>query len=425
MGADEHNIPTIDLPRVVIIGGGFAGLKLAKGIDSRLYQTVLIDKNNYHTFQPLMYQVASSGLEPDSIAYPLRKIFKGKEHFHFRMADVSKVDVESKVVETSIGPIHYDKLVVATGADSNFFGMENVEKHSMPMKNLVESLNLRSRILKCFEKALNATDIAEQEALMSFVIVGGGPTGVELAGALAELKKQILPTDYPDLDIRRMQVHVVEAADRLLANMSDHASTATLKFLKSMGVNVWLGHQVKDFDGKEVVTDKHTFRSHTLIWAAGVKGMPIGGLDASLTRGNRLETNAQHEVKGMSDIYAVGDVSAVKSETTPNGYPMLASVAGQQGAHLAKNLNALAKGRKTTDFKFNDKGTMATIGRNRAVVDLPNAKFSGLFAWFTWMFVHLMLLVDFRSRLVVFINWAWSYINFDKGTRLIVRSEDD
>lgn len=425
MGAAELNIPTIDLPRVVIIGGGFAGLKLAKGIDSRLYQTVLIDKNNYHTFQPLMYQVASSGLEPDSIAYPLRKVFKGKKRFHFRMADVAKVDTENKVIHTSIGPVHYDKLVVATGADSNFFGMENVQKHSMPMKNLVESLNLRSRILKCFEQALNATDINEQEALMSFVIVGGGPTGVELAGALAELKKQVLPTDYPDLDIRRMQIHLIEAADRLLANMSPHASASTLNFLKKMDVNVWLSTQVKDYDGEEVITNRHVFRSNTLVWAAGVQGMPIGGLEASVVRGNRVETNAQHEVKGVPDVYAIGDVSFIKTETIPNGFPMLASVAGQEGAHLAKNLNAAARGKKTTDFTYNDKGTMATIGRNLAVVDLPFIKFSGLLAWFTWMFVHLMLLVDFRSRLVVFVNWAWSYINFDKGTRLIVRSKED
>jgi NADH dehydrogenase len=424
MGAEELNIPTIDLPRVVIIGGGFAGLKLAKGVDSRYYQTVLIDKNNYHTFQPLMYQVASSGLEPDSIAYPLRKVFKGKKRFHFRMAAVSNVNTDTKTIQTSIGPLHYDKLVVATGADSNFFGMENVQKHSMPMKNLVDSLNLRSRILQCFEKALNATDIHEQEALMNFVIVGGGPTGVELAGALAELKKQILPNDYPDLDIRKMQIHIIEAADRLLANMSAKASESTLEFLKKIGVNVWLGVQLKDYDGKVVTTSRHTFKSHTVIWAAGVKGMPIGGLEASIVRGCRVETDAQYHVKGLADVFAIGDVAMVKTDATPYGYPMLASVAGQQGAHLAQNLNALAKGRKTTDFVYNDRGTMATIGRNLAVVDLPYLSFSGVLAWFTWMFVHLMLLVDFRSRLVVFVNWAWSYINYDKGTRLIVRSDE-
>lgn len=425
MGAEELNIPTIDLPRVVIIGGGFAGLKLAKGIDSRQYQTVLIDRNNYHTFQPLMYQVASSGLEPDSIAYPLRKIFKGKKRFHFRMADVAKVDAVNKVVETSIGPLHYDKLVVATGADSNFFGMENVQKHSMPMKNLVESLNLRSRILQNFEKALNATDLAEQEALMSFVIVGGGPTGVELAGALAELKKQVLPKDYPDLDIRRMQIHLVEAADRLLANMSTTASERTAKFLKDMDVNVWLKTQVKDYDGAEVITDRHVFNSKTLVWAAGVKGMPVDGLNATMARGNRIVTDQFNAVAGVEDVYAIGDVAVIQTETEPNGHPMLASVAGQQGAQLAKNLNAAARNRPMQPFVYTDKGTMATIGRNLAVVDLPFLSFGGLLAWFTWMFVHLMLLVDFRSRLVVFVNWTWSYINFDKGTRLIVRSKEE
>ena len=425
MGAEQLNIPTLDLPRVVIIGGGFAGLKLAKGIDSSLYQTVLIDRNNYHTFQPLMYQVASSGLEPDSIAYPLRKVFKGKKRFHFRMADVIQVDESSKTLQTSIGPIKYDILVIATGADSNFFGMENVKKYSMPMKNLVESLNLRSRILTNFEKALNTTDLSEQEALMSFVIVGGGPTGVELAGALAELKKQILPKDYPDLDIRKMQIHIVEASDRLLANMSETASVKTEKFLKKMDVNVWLGTQVKDYDGKQVITSKHVFNSKTLVWAAGVQGVPPAGLNATIVRGNRILTDEFNKVVEKENVYALGDVAQIKSDEAPNGHPMLASVAGQQGSKLAKNLNALAKNITMQPFSYADKGTMATIGRNLAVVDLPFFSFSGLFAWLTWMFVHLMLLVDYRSRLVVFVNWAWSYLNYDKGTRLIVRTSED
>ena len=422
--ADHLNIPVRDLPRVVIIGGGFAGLKLAKGIDSELYQTVLIDRNNYHTFQPLMYQVASSGLEPDSIAYPLRKVFKGKKRFHFRMAEVQKVNEATKTLETSIGTIGYDILVMATGADSNFFGMENVQKHSMPMKNLVESLNLRSRILRNFEKALNTNDLQEQEALMSFVIVGGGPTGVELAGALAELKKQILPKDYPDLDIRKMQIHLVEAADRLLANMSNTASEKTESFLKKMDVNVWLNTQVKDYDGKEVVTSRHVFNSRTLVWAAGVKGAPVEGLNATMARGNRVITNEFNAVIDKDSIYSIGDVAQMTSEKNPNGHPMLASVAGQQGSQLADNLNALARKKPMKPFHYSDRGTMATIGRNLAVVDLPFISFGGLLAWFTWMFVHLMLLVDFRSRLVVFVNWAWSYINFDKGTRLIIRNKE-
>jgi NADH dehydrogenase len=418
------NIPILDIPRVVIVGGGFAGLKLAKGINSNHYQTVLVDKNNYHTFQPLMYQVASSGLEPDSIAYPLRKVFKHKKRFHFRMADVLQVDEAAKTLKTSIGDIGYDILVIATGADSNFFGMDNVQKHSMPMKNLVESLNLRSHTLRNFEKALNTKDLSEQEALMSFVIVGGGPTGVELAGALAELKKQILPTDYPDLDIRRMQIHIVEAADRLLAAMSETSSAKTEKFLKKMGVNVWLGAQVKDYDGTVVQTNERTFNSKTLVWAAGVKGCPVDGLDATIARGNRVVTNAFNLIKGKTDVYCIGDVAMVQTEEIPNGYPMLASVAGQQGAQLAKNLNRKARGKDMQPFVYADKGTMATIGRNLAVVDLPFLSFGGMVAWLTWMFVHLMLLVDFRSRLVVFVNWAWSYVNYDKGTRLIVRGED-
>ncbi|MCB0754177.1 MAG: NAD(P)/FAD-dependent oxidoreductase [Flavobacteriales bacterium] len=419
------NIPVLDIPRVVIVGGGFAGLKLAKGINSKYYQTVLVDRNNYHTFQPLMYQVASSGLEPDSIAYPLRKVFKRKKRFHFRMADVLKVDETTKTLHTSIGNIGYDILVIATGADSNFFGMDNVQKHSMPMKNLVESLNLRSHILRNFEKALNTKDLSEQEALMSFVIVGGGPTGVELAGALAELKKQVLPTDYPDLDIRRMQIHIIEAADRLLAAMSETSSDKTEKFLKKMGVNVWLSTQVKDYDGNTVVTNNQTFKSKTLVWAAGVKGCPVEGLDATIARGNRIVTDGFNRVKGKADVYCIGDVSVIQTEENPNGHAMLASVAGQQGAQLAKNLNRMAKGQEMQPFAYTDKGTMATIGRNLAVVDLPFMSFGGIMAWFTWMFVHLMLLVDYRSRLVVFINWAWSYINYDKGTRLIVRGKEE
>ncbi|MEZ4722926.1 MAG: NAD(P)/FAD-dependent oxidoreductase [Flavobacteriales bacterium] len=417
------NIPRLDLPRVVVIGSGFAGLKLIKGIDQRLYQTVLIDKNNYHTFQPLMYQVASAGLEADSIAYPVRKIFKNKKNFHFRMAEVLRIETSKKVISTSIGDLEYDVLVVATGANSNFFGMENVAKHSMPMKSLVESLNLRSRILQCFEQALNITDLKEQEAYMNFVIVGGGPTGVELAGALAELKKQVLPKDYPDLDIRRMQIHIIEAADRLLASMTESSSRRTTSFLKSMNVNVWLNTAVKDYDGTLVTTNKQTFHSKTLVWAAGVSGTAPEGMHDHMTRQHRIICGEHNEVKGLEDVYAIGDISVIPSDANPNGHPMLASVAGQQGSALANNLNRKLKGKSMKPFNYTDKGTMATIGRNLAVVDLPFISFGGILAWLTWMFVHLMLLVDYRSRVVVFINWAWSYINFDKGIRLIVRKE--
>ncbi len=415
------NIPDIDLPRVVIIGGGFAGLKLVKTLKSQHYQVVVFDKNNYHTFQPLMYQVASASLAPDSIAYPLRKIFKGKDKFHFRMANVEKIDAKKNTIYTSIGSLQYDYLVLATGANSSFFGMENVEKYSMPMKTLVESLDLRSTILQNFEKALYTNDLKERESLMSFVIVGAGPTGAELAGALAELKKDILPKDYPDLDIRRMQIHIIESSNRVLASMSERASKKAEKFLKNLDVNIWLNTRVKDYDGAMVSTDKREFFTHNLIWAAGVKGAPVAGLDDSIARGNRIEVNDFNKVKGQGNIYALGDVALIQSEKNPDGNPMLASVAAQQGIRLGKNLNNIAKGKDIKPFTYKDKGTMATIGKNLAVVDLPYIKFSGILAWLTWMFVHLMLLVDFRSKSIVFINWAWSYLNSDKGTRLIVR----
>jgi NADH dehydrogenase len=416
------NIPNLNLPRIVIVGGGFAGLKLAKTLNTNSVQVVLFDQNNFHTFQPLMYQVATAGLEPDSIAYPIRKIFKRKKHAHFRMASVEEIVPEQSVIKTSIGELKYDHLVIATGAGTNFFGMENVERNSMPMKSLIETLDLRSMILQNFEKALNTTDLKEQESLMNFVIVGAGPTGVELAGALAELKKHILPRDYPDLDIRKMQIHVIEASPKVLAAMSEKASEKATRFLKKMGVNIWVDTQVKDYDGFTVSTSAEEFQAKTLIWAAGVQGAPVKGLNASETaRGNRIVVNEMGIVKGYDNIYALGDVAAMHTEATPNGYPMLGSVAQQQGKWLAKNFNRLVKNRSLKPFKYKDKGTMATIGRNKAVVDLPFLKFSGFFAWMAWMFVHLMLLVDFRSRLVVFVNWTWSYINYDKGTRLIVR----
>lgn len=414
------NIPEIDLPRIVIIGCGFAGLKLAKNINSRKYQIVLIDKNNFHTFQPLLYQVASSGLEPDSIAYPIRKIFKGKPFFHFRMAETQSIDPNNKKVKTSIGSLNYDYLIIATGATSNFFGMKNIEKHSMSMKSLTDALDLRSLIIQNFEMALNTNDLTERESRMSFVIVGAGPTGIELAGALAELRSHVLPKDYPDLDIRRMQIHVVEATDRVLSSMSKTASEKTEKYLKDRDIHVWLNTMVKDYDGNTIFTNNKNFKSKTLIWAAGIKAYFPVGIDAG-TKDNRLITDEFSRVGGHQDIFAIGDVSKIVTDDLPDGHAMLASVAGQQGFHLAKNFNRMARKKDMIPFKYNDKGTMATIGRNKAVVDLSFVKFGGFLGWITWMFVHLMLLVDYRSRVLVFINWVWSYFNYDKSTRLIVR----
>ncbi len=415
------NIPDIDLPRIVVIGCGFAGLKFCKKIDGSKYQTVLLDKNNYHTFQPLMYQVATSGLEADSIVYPIRKIFKGKKNFYFRMTSTERIDSEAKKVHTSLGELSYDYLVVATGANTNFFGMKNVERLAMPMKTIVESLNLRSLIIQNFEEALNTSNLEERERLMNFVIVGAGPTGIELAGALSELRSHILPADYPDLDIRRMQIHIVEAADRVLSAMSSYASEKSEAYLKSRDIHVWTSTMVKDFDGNTVITDKKNLPAKTVIWAAGIKGESPISPNFKRTRSERIVVDEFNAVKRTEAVYAIGDIAQIESEAYPNGNAMLASVAEQQGKQLAKNFNRKAKGREMKPFVYFDKGTMATIGRNKAVVDLPKFSFGGIFGWFTWMFVHLMLLVDYRNRMVVFANWVWSYLNYDRGTRLIIR----
>jgi NADH dehydrogenase len=352
------NIPEVDLPRIIVIGCGFAGLKFSKKINSSKYQVVLIDKNNYHTFQPLLYQVASSGLEPDSIVYPIRKIFKGKKNFYFRMAETLNIDNEKRVVETSIGKINYDILVVATGATSNYFGMANIEKYSMPMKTLVEALDLRSLIIQNFEEALNTDNLTERERLMNFVIVGAGPTGIELAGALSELRSHILPADYPDLDIRRMQVHIVEANDRVLAAMSKESSARAEKSLKKRNINIWLNTQVKDYNGSTAITSKKEFETKTLIWAAGIEGKYPKGLNISKARGNRIVTGEFNEIAGQQNVYAIGDVAQIESTTYPRGNAMLASVAEQQGAHLASNLNRITYNKALKPFIYNDKGTM-------------------------------------------------------------------
>lgn len=418
----ELNVPTINLPRVVILGGGFAGLKLARNIDSNQYQVVVIDKHNYHTFQPLLYQVATAGLEPDSIAYPLRKILKKKKRTHIRMAEIQEVDTENQLVITSIGKLHYDYLVIATGAVTNYFGNKNIEKYALPMKSLSESLDLRSYILQRFELALNEKDQEIKDSMMNFVIVGGGPTGVELAGALSELKHQVLPKDFPDLDLRRMQIHVIEAAPKLLGGMSDKAAENAFNYLKDLDINVWLNTIVKDFDCETVQTNQVAISSQNLIWAAGVQGNVPNGISKDLQTRNRININEYVQVQGHEKVFAIGDVSFLITEGYPKGLPMLASVAQQQGEYLAGYFKSISKGKKPKAFSYVDKGTMATIGRNKAVVDLGIFRFGGFFAWLTWLFVHLMLLVDFRNRMIVFSNWVWSYINYDRGTRLITRN---
>ena len=418
------NIPETSLPRIVIIGGGFAGLAVAKGLEKKDVQVVLIDKHNYHTFQPLLYQVATGGLEPDSIAFPLRKIFNNLEDYYFRLAEVRQILPNKNEIQTSIGNLTYDHLVIATGSATNFFGSENIEKYTMEMKSVPQSLNIRSLIIENFEEALLTSDLAERNALMNFVIVGGGPTGVELAGALAEMKKGILPKDYPDLDIRQMQINLIQGSDRLLDAMSKKASKRAEDFLTRLGVDIWKNLYVNDYDGKTVRTNNDKiFEAATVIWAAGVTGELINGLDAEalIERADRIKVDEHNLVVGSNNIYAIGDVASMSSEEYPHGHPMMAQPAIQQGKLLAKNLLATLKGKKLKPFKYNDKGSMATIGRNKAVVDLPNFKFQGFFAWFVWMFVHLFSLIGFRNKVIVFMNWVYNYIRFDRETRLIIR----
>ena len=415
------NIPDINLPRVVVIGAGFAGLKLSRKINTNFYQLVLIDKNNFHTFQPLLYQVASAGLEPDSIAYPIRKILGRKKNTFFRLAEVQSIQSDEKVISTDIGNLNYDYLVIASGADNNFFGNKTIEVNSLPMKSLVDALNMRSKILGNFEKALNTNDVELREEFMNFVIVGAGPTGVELAGAIAELRNKILPKDFPDLDFSKMNIHLIEASSRVLVSMGSRSSEKAHDYLNSLNVNVYTETFVENFSNNVVYTSKgKEFRCDTFIWAAGVSATFPNGIETIKTGvQNRIFVNDRLELG--EDIYVLGDTALVKSDKYPDGLPMLGSVAMQQGAYMAKQFNRKAKNRSWDKFSYNDKGTMATVGRNLAVVEIGKFKFQGFFAWFVWMFVHLMLLVGFRNRVVVFVNWTWNYFRYNIGLRLIVR----
>ncbi len=409
---------------MIIIGGGFAGISLAKKLARQKAQVIMLDKHNYHTFQPLLYQVSTGGLEPDSIAYPIRKILSNYSNFFFRLAEVNEIDTENQQVISDIGNLEYDYLVLATGSVTNYFGNKEAEEHSMGMKTIPEALDLRSLILENFEQALLEDSKQRRDALMNFVIVGAGPTGVELAGALAEIKKGILPHDYPDLEVKNVQINLLQATPRVLDAMSEHASRKAEAFLTDLGVNVFVNTPVTSYDGEIVKTNSSlTFRSATVIWAAGVKGATVKGLDADdfITRMNRIKVNEYNLVKGFENIFAVGDIASMETEDFPQGHPMMAQPAIQQGRHLGDNFERLLSGKAMEPFKYNDKGSMATIGRNKAVVDFNRYKFHGMLAWFLWMFVHLFFLIGFRNRLVVFVNWVYNYIRFDKEARLIIR----
>lgn len=419
----EINIPEVKVPRIVIIGCGFGGLQLVKSLSKADVQIVLIDKNNYFTFQPLLYQVATAGLEADSIAYPIRKIFEGQKNFHFRMGEVQEIDSERNVLLTNIGEIRYDHLVIATGSTTNFFGNTNFEKYAMPMKSVTETLNLRSLILQNFERALLTKDVQEQIALMTFVVVGGGPTGVELAGALSELKRHVLPNDYPELDFRKMRVILVENGGDVLQMMSESNRKKAKNYLENLGVELWLNTGVKNYDGIiiETNTGKNLVAS-TLIWAAGIKGVLLKGLSPnSVSPRGRILIDEYCKVKDHSNIYAIGDVACMITEDFPNGHPQVAPVAIQQAQLVGSNFEKTFKQWTLDRFRYLDKGTMATVGRNKAVAQVGSLNFGGFAGWFVWMALHLMLLVGYRNRLIVFVNWVWSYISYDRNIRLIIR----
>jgi NADH:ubiquinone reductase (H+-translocating) len=424
------NIPETDKPRVVIIGGGFGGIRMVRHLDNELYQVVLLDRYNYHTFQPLLYQVATAGLEPDSIAGPLRKVTKHYKNTYFRMLKVNRIDPENKTLKTSAGTLHYDYLIVATGARINYFGNKSIAEHGFPVKQVTHALDLRSHIFQQFEKSEFITDEKEKERLMTFVVVGAGPTGVEVCGALAELKNNVLPKDYPQQDMNSMRIFLIEGENRVIPAMSDKSGNTARKYLEKMGVEIILNCRTTSYDGNVVHLDNgQEIESETLIWAAGVRGNLIKGFgEESIKKGKLLVDETNHVFSNFEKnetyecIFAIGDIAFMQHKKYPGGLPGLAQPAIQQGTQLAKNLNAVAKGKTMKSFKYLNKGVLATVGRNKAVADLPgNIKLHGTVGWMIWMVVHLLFLIGFRSKAVVFANWSWNYITYDRGIRLILR----
>lgn len=407
---------------LVILGAGFAGLQLARNLKNSAYDITLIDQYNYHQFQPLFYQVATARLEPSSISFPLRKIFQRRKRVHIRVSAVERIDAQVNAVHTAdAGVFIYDYLVIATGCTSNFFGNKNLEQYAFPMKSTTEAIALRNRILLNFEDALHATEV-ELENIMNIVVVGGGPTGVELAGSLIEMKKNVLPKDYPDMDFSRLNVYLLEGSPHTLAAMSEASQRKSQEYLERMGVHVWTNALVKDYDGKLVqLQDGRSIPTNTLIWAAGVTGnVPKGIPKDILVRGNRIVVDTQSKVKGSENIYALGDVSYMEAPDWPKGHPQLANVAINQAKHLAKNMKRLSRGKELKPFTYKNPGSMATVGKRKAVVDLPFLSFQGVLAWLVWMFLHLMLILSVKNKLIIFINWAISYFTNDTTLRLIL-----
>lgn len=424
METNIGHIPKTSQKRVVIIGGGFAGLTLAQKLAKSNFQVVLLDRYNFHQFQPLYYQVATAGLEPSAISFPFRKIFQNRPNVHFRLTEVKQINPEKNEISTSIGQLSYDYLAICTGANTNYFGMSNVERYSLPMKTTGEALGIRNMLIQNFEAALNAKDDNSAQIKMNVVIVGGGPTGVELAGAIAEMKKYVLPKDYPELNFGLMQIYLIEAAPRLLGAMSETASERSLGYLQKLGVQVQLQTQVKDYDGTNVILgNSETLRTNTVIWAAGVRANSLRGLpESAYVRGGRLQCDMYNRVQGFDNIFALGDTAFMTETDYPNGHPQVAPAAIQQAQHLVKNLKRLEQQQELQPFHYYDKGSLATVGRNMAVADLTKKlHLKGFLAWIIWLFVHLMSIVGVKNRMFIFLNWAWSYFTFDQSLRLILK----
>jgi NADH:ubiquinone reductase (H+-translocating) len=414
--------------KVVIIGGGFAGLKLARSLSNkRGIEVLLIDRFNYHQFQPLFYQVATAALDASNISFPLRKAFQGSKNVRIRLAALQQVIPEKNTITTDIGDFSYDVLVLATGADTNWFGNDKLKEAAFPMKSTIEALQLRHRLIENFEKAVNATSAAEREALMTIVVVGGGPTGVEVSGALAELRNHTLCKDYPELDFKQMKIYLLEGTGKTLGMMSAKSSEQSQRYLEELGITVKLNSIMKEYDGDMVVLqDGSRIEAKTVIWAAGVKGNVPKGIDPALVvKGNRIRVDRYNKVIGSANIYAIGDIASMETPLYPNGHPQLANVAINQGENLAKNLVKLTHPEGVlAEYEYKDKGSMATVGRHLAVVDIPKPKlhFGGFLAWMVWMGLHLFLILGVKNRLQVFINWVYNYFTWDQSLRLLIRN---
>jgi NADH:ubiquinone reductase (H+-translocating) len=413
--------------KVIVVGGGFAGLQMVRALDEKLFDIVLLDKLNHHQFQPLFYQVATSQIEPASISFPLRNIFKDKTNVQVRMADVTSIDRNKKVVTTDIGDFDYDYLVVAIGCRTNFFGNTNIRDNAFSLKTTYDAIRLRNHVLKNFETAISAKE-EEKQCYLNLVIVGGGPTGVELAGSFAEIKKNILPNDYHGIDFSKFRIILVEGSPNTLNNMSQATKATSAKYLRKMGVELKMGTIVQDYDGK-ILTFRggEQINTRTVIWAAGVRGRLMDGFlpEEVSEHGKRLLVNRINQLVGDPNIFVLGDIACMITPKYPRGHPQLANVAINQAKVLAKNMKNLELGKPTKDFEYRDLGSMATVGTNKALVDFPHMHFKGFFAWLIWMFLHLMLILSVRNKLIIFINWAWAYITKDTSLRLILTSPDD